>query len=83
MTKQIQRVEIQRDRLLDELENAEGLDEKIKMEKVISDIDSNLIHLFSKMIFNGKLNFTPTEKLEVNEDEIGICQRFDFKRRRS
>ncbi len=71
MTKQIQRMEIQRDRLLEYLDEVEEMNEKIKLEKFISDIDNRLVQLFSKMISSGIKNLEPTVKLyEINEDEI-------------
>lgn len=71
MTKQIQRMEIQRDRLLDELEDAESLEERIKLERFISDIDNRLIAVYSKMIINGKEHLPPTIKIkDIDEDEI-------------
>ncbi len=71
MTKQIQRMEIQRDRLLDDLDEAESFDEKIKLEKFVSDVDNRLGQLFSKMISSGKTILFPTVKLdEIDEDEI-------------
>jgi len=71
MTKQIQRMEIQRDRLLEDLEGAENLDERIRLERFISDIDNRLVQLYSKMISSGIKNLKPTVKLEeINEDEI-------------
>ncbi len=71
MTKQIQRMEIQRDRLLGDLENAESLTEKISIEKFISEIDNKLVQFFSKMILSGKTELEPTVKLEeINEEEI-------------
>jgi len=71
MTKQIQRMEIQRDRLLEDLDESESLDEKIKLEKFISDIDNRLAQLFSKMISSGIKSLEPTVNLEeINEDEI-------------
>jgi len=71
MTKQIQRMEIQRDRLLEDLEDAKGLEEIIKLEKFISDIDSKLIGVYSKMIINGKQHLPPTIKInDIDEDEI-------------
>ena len=71
MTKQIHRTEMQRDRLLEYLDDAEKFDEKIKLEKFISDIDNGLVQLFSKMISSGKTILEPTVKLdEINEDEI-------------
>jgi len=71
MTRQIQRMEIQRDRLLDDLENAESLAEKLSIEKFISEIDNRLVQFFSKMILSGKTELEPTVKLEeINEKEI-------------
>ena len=71
MTKQIHRIEIQRDRLLVDLDDAEKFDEKIKLEKFVSDIDNRLVQLFSKLISSGKTILAPTVNLEeINEDEI-------------
>ncbi len=71
MTKQIQRMEIQRDRLLEDLDEVENFDEKIKLEKFVSDIDNRLVQLYSKMISSGKDILSPTVKLdEIDDDEI-------------
>ena len=71
MTKQIQRMEIQRDRLLEDLEDAESLEDRIKVERSISDIDNRLIGVYSKMIVNGKEHLPPTIKIkDIDEDEI-------------
>jgi len=71
MVKQIQRMEIQRDRLLEDLENVESFDEKIRLEKFISEIDNRLTQLFSKMISSGVENLEPAAKRkEITEDEI-------------
>ena len=71
MVKQIQRMEIQRDRLLEDLESVESFDEKIRLEKLISEIDNRLTQLFSKMISSGVKNLEPTTKRkEITEDEI-------------
>ena len=71
MTKQIQRMDIQRDRLLGDLEDAESLEQRIKLEKFISDIDNRLIGVYSKMIVNGKEHLPPTIKIkDIDEDEI-------------
>ena len=71
MTKQIQRMEIQRDRLLDDLEDTKNLDDKIKVERFISDMDNRLIQAFSKMILGGMESLSPRVKLEeINEDNI-------------
>lgn len=69
MAMQIQRMEIQRDRLLEALEDAESLDQKIKLERFISDIDNNLTSVYSKMIVNGK-EFLKTLKPKVDEKTI-------------
>ncbi|MDH3501634.1 MAG: hypothetical protein OEL69_03890, partial [Nitrosopumilus sp.] len=70
MIKQIQRMEIQRDRLLDDLEEAVDFDEKIRIEKFISQIDTQLTNIFSKMILSGKTMLAPTIKSEIDKNEI-------------
>lgn len=70
MTKQIQRMELQRDRLLEFLEGA-SMDEKFKIEKFISEIDNKLIQYYSKMIQSGMKTLEPTVKVDdIDEDEI-------------
>jgi len=70
MTKQIQRREIQRDRLLEYLEDID-FDEKFKIEKFISEIDNKLMQYYSKMILNGKTTLEPTIKIDdIDENEI-------------
>lgn len=64
MRKQIQRMEIQRDRLLDDLEQAESLDEKIRLERFIAEIDNRLTLLFSKIMSQGITNLEPPANLE-------------------
>ncbi len=54
MTKQIQRMEIQRERFLDYLEEANTFDKKIRFEKQISDIDNRLTQFFAKVILKRK-----------------------------
>jgi len=71
MTKQIQRMEIQRDRLLEDLEDVDDINEKIKLEKFIHEIDNRLVQVFMKMISSGINHLQPTVNLEeINEDEI-------------
>jgi len=76
MTKQIQRMEIQRDRLFDYLEEAETLDNKIRLEKLVSDIDNRLGQFYSKAIFSGKeilqpsINFKDIESEKINDGKI-------------
>ncbi|WP_428325768.1 hypothetical protein [Nitrosopumilus sp.] len=63
---QIQKVEMQRDRFLELLEDAD-VDTKFKIEKSISDIDNALIQHYFKMIQSKK----PTEPtIEIDESEI-------------
>jgi len=69
MTKQIQRMEIQRDRLLDDLEEADSLDERIRIERFISDIDNRLTLLFSKMISQGKTKLEAAANPEEESKE--------------
>lgn len=54
MTKQIQRMEIQRERFFDYLEEADTLEKKIRLEKLIFDIDNRLSQFFSKVILKRK-----------------------------
>ena len=67
-------MDIQRNRLLEDLEEAENLDERIKLERFISNIDDKLLQLFSKMISSGIKTLQPTvnlhEILEIKEDVI-------------
>jgi hypothetical protein len=72
LTKQIQRMEIQRDRLLDGLEEVEEWNGKIRLERFIAEIDNKLVQLFSKMISLGISQLQPTVKLEdtIDENEI-------------
>jgi len=70
MTKQIQRIEMQRDRLLEYLDTASS-DEKYRIEKFISEIDNKLMQYYSKMILSGKTTLEPSIKPEeIDENEI-------------
>ena len=70
MTKQIQRIEMQRDRQLEYLDTASS-DEKFRIEKLISDIDNKLMQHYSKMILSGKTTLEPSIKPEeIDENEI-------------
>ena len=70
MTKQIQRIEMQRDRLLEYLDTASS-DEKYRIEKFISEIDNKLMHHYSKMILSGRTILEPSIKLEeIDENQI-------------
>ncbi|MDA1346631.1 MAG: hypothetical protein O3C48_05380 [Crenarchaeota archaeon] len=70
MTKQIQRIEMQRDRLLEYLDDVDS-DKKLKIEKFISEIDNKLMQYFSKMILSGKTTLEPTATSEeIDDNEI-------------
>ncbi len=66
MTKQIQRMEIQEDRLLEDLEFAKNTEDRVKIEKLISHINDMLARHFSKI--NSKNHKSLKEK--VNEDVL-------------
>jgi len=51
MMRQIQKMEIQRGRFLEYLDEAENLDETIRIEKLISELDARLVQYYSKSIF--------------------------------
>ena len=70
IAKQIQRTDLQRERLLELLEEAKTIDEKIRIEKIISDIDSKMMQFLSKMSLGGRSMLTPTVKTEIEESEI-------------
>jgi len=75
MTKQIQRTEMQRDRLLKFLED-DNFDKKFKIEKFISEIDNKLMQYYSKMILAGKSTLEPTVKVDdIDENEIKLMVR--------
>ncbi len=77
MTQLIQRMEIQRDRLLDDLEETETLDEKIRIERFISDIDNRLVQYFSKMVLNGKTHLLENNN---NNNSAAARQKIDQKK---
>jgi hypothetical protein len=69
---QILKIEIQKERLLENLDESENLDQKIKLEKVISEIDDKLFNLHSKIILHKeslahKIITKPIEKDEVKD----------------
>lgn len=70
MTKQMQRIDMQRDRLVNSLEEAEP-DQKFKIEKFISEIDNKMMQYCSKMIQSGITTLEPTVKMDnIDENEI-------------
>ncbi len=68
LARQILLLHIQRDRMLDYLEDAESVPEKIKIERFIFDIDNKLTSIYSKMLDN-KQEFPVSIKIkDVDED---------------
>jgi len=70
MKTQIQKMEIQRSRLLEDLESTETFVEKITVEKFINEIDNKLIQIYSKMITQGQNSLDFVIKYEIDENEI-------------
>ena len=70
MKKQIHRLEIQRTRFLDYLDEATTLQELLVVEKFIADVDKKLNVIFSEMV-DSKLDFSPEieQVVEVISDE--------------
>ena len=69
LKRQVQRMELQRERLLDYLDEEKEVPSKIKLEKQISDIDYKLTRFYSKGIFAGK-NKIFSAQLEFPEEKI-------------
>lgn len=68
LARQILLLHIQRDRMLDYLEDVESVSEKIKIERFIFDIDNKLTSIYSKMLDN-KQEFPIKIKIkDVDED---------------
>ena len=60
MIRQIQKMEIQRGRFLEYLDEAENLDEMIRIEKLISELDARLVQYYSKSIFSYREELGPS-----------------------
>jgi len=54
MIRLLQKMEIQRVRFLEYLDEAENLVETIRIEKLISELDARLVQYYSKSIFNNR-----------------------------
>jgi len=68
MKKQFHRMEIQRERYFDYLEKVKSITDKIKLEKLISELDNRLFQFYSKVFYSGKSN-TPSLNLENDDDK--------------
>ena len=63
--KQIHRMELQRDRLYEYFENAQGVGDELALERIISDIDIRLERLYSNMLKHEESELVKRlEKLE-------------------
>lgn len=69
MTKQIHRMEIQRERYFDYLDEAKDLKEKIQLEKLITDLDNKLTQFFSRMFYSNKTIRPSSSNLEFDHDK--------------
>jgi len=69
--KQIHRFELQRSRLLEELEHQEKFKEKIVIEKMILDIDEKILQIGTKIISSNYMKVEPVNELnEINEEDV-------------
>lgn len=66
---QIERLDIQRRRLLDELEGEEDITKKIHLEKLLFDIDYKVTGLISKVLRNN-LHVEELGKEEISDEEV-------------
>jgi len=69
--KQIYRFELQRSRLLEELDTLENFKEKIMIEKMILDIDETILQIGTKIISDNNLRVEPVNELtEISEEVV-------------
>ncbi|MHA7734017.1 hypothetical protein [Nitrosopumilus sp. S6] len=67
---QIQKMEMQRERLHEDLEKIDIFSEKIIVEKFINDIDNKLIQFYSKIMYQGKNSLESNMYEEIHEEEV-------------
>ena len=71
LLKQIERLELQRSRLLEELDKHEKLEERVVIEKLLFEIDNRLAQIVTKIAASEKrIIDTETESDEVSENDI-------------
>jgi predicted DNA-binding protein YlxM (UPF0122 family) len=68
MKKQFHRMEIQRERYFDYLEEAEDIKDKIKLEKLIAEIDNRLAQFYSKALY-ARREITSSSNPEKDDEE--------------
>ena len=84
IVKQLERFELQRSRLYEELEKCNVLSEKITVEKLILDIDQKISQIVTKLLLNHKDDFSiPVKNEESNEDRIQKLVNFLVKKTKS
>jgi len=69
IVKQLERFELQRSRLYEELENCNTLSEKLSIEKIILDIDQKISQIVTKLLLNYKYNFSISDEDDKNEED--------------
>jgi len=77
IVKQLERFELQRSRLYEELEKCTTLPEKITVEKLILDIDQKISQIATKLLLNLKYDFSISQK-NVESDEARIQKLVNF-----
>lgn len=71
IVKQLERFELQRSRLYDELENCNTLSDRLLVEKIILDIDQKISQLVTKLLINYKYNFSiSSDNEDSDQDQI-------------
>ena len=71
MARQVHRLEIQRGRIIDDIEKTDTARDRMVLEKLLYEIDSKLTTLVSKMISTAKPNTKPTEEdREITEEQV-------------
>jgi len=84
IVKQLERFELQRSRLYEELEKCNVLSEKITVEKLILDIDQKISQIVTKLLLNHKDDFSISDKNEESkEDKIQKLVKFLVKKGKS
>jgi len=84
IVKQLERFELQRSRLYEELEKCNVLSEKITVEKLILDIDQKISQIVTKLLLNYRDNFSISDKnKESKEDKIQKLVNFLVKKTKS
>lgn len=68
--KQLERFELQRSRLYDELKNCNIFADRLLVEKIILDIDQKISQIITKLLLNYKYNFSISAEKEDKQEKI-------------